>query len=157
MIVIFQCYGGAHSSVIAAWLYVGKLSRSGAPLTEELLALPYYDRTDKREMGKPHYIGTDRFGNPVLALGSGKWGKEIREILSSLIALFPGTQCPVAVIDCLPCINTTTRVGGCFSRYLGIAAIGRPLVNRGIRCNYFRLLRLVESFEKSPGLYLLKP
>jgi len=157
MIIIFQCYGGTHTSIVAASLYTGRLSLSRPPRTEELISLPYYDRMDGTEMGKLHFVGTDRRGNNVFALGSGKWGKEIRQVLTSILALTGENRQPVAVIDCLPYINTLTRLGGFISRRLGLTGIGRPLVNYGIRGSYRSLLRLVQSFEQNPAPYLLQP
>ncbi len=152
MIIIFQCFGGTHTSVVAASLYTGQLSRRRAPRTDELIALPYYDRMDSSEMGKLHFIGPDKWDNPVFALGSGKWGAEIREILAAFLELPYENRQTVAVIDCLPTINTVTRIGGYISRRLGLTRIGRPLVNRGIQSGYPRLLHLVESFEKNADL-----
>lgn len=157
MIIIFQCFGGTHTSIVAASLYTGRLSRQRAPQTRELIALPYYDRMDSSEMGKLHFIGPDKWDNPVFALGSGKWGAEIREILAAFLDLSGRKKQPVAVIDCLQTINSVTRIGGYISRCLGLTGIGRPLVNYGIQSGYRQLLHLVESFEKNPDASLLKP
>jgi len=154
MTVIFQCYGGTHTSVIAACLYIGRLSRTRPPRAEELNTLSYYDRSDKSEMGKIHYIGSDSRGNTVFALGSGKWRAEIREIMTIYLS-FCAQSRQIALIDCLPCINCVTRAGGFISRRLGISSVGRPLINRGIQSSYRQLVSLVESFEKNPDAYII--
>jgi hypothetical protein len=61
----------------------------------------------------------------------------------------------VAVIDCLPHVTLPVRLGGYISQRLGLTAIGRPLVGRGILWNYSRILELVELFERDPTPNLL--
>jgi len=155
MIVIFQCFGGTHTSVAAASIYLGKLPRSRVPQLKELLTLPYFDRADNAEIGTLNYAGRDRQGNRVFILGSGRWGAEIRGLLPSFIKLSGPENPGVAIIDCFPEVTWPVRIGGFFSRRLGLTAIGRPLVGRGILRSYPRLVALVESFEENPASYIL--
>ncbi|HOB28414.1 MAG: DUF3189 family protein [Dethiobacteria bacterium] len=155
MIVIFQCFGGTHTSVAAAAIYLGKLPRSRVPRLEELLALPYFDRVDKAEIGTLNYAGRDRQGHLVFILGSGCRGTEVRGLLSSFVKLAGARKPVVAVIDCFPEVIFPVRLGGFISRRLGLTSIGRPLVGRGILRSYPRLVALVNSFEKDPTPYIL--
>lgn len=155
MIVIFQCFGGTHTSVAAASIYLGRLPRTRLPRLEELMALPYFDRAGSAEVGILNYAGLDPQGNPVFILGSGRWGAEIRGLTASFLKLIGPDRPRVAVIDCLPEVSLPVRVGGYISRRLGLAAIGRPLVSRGILWSYSRLLKLVELFEQDPTPYFL--
>ncbi len=155
MIVIFQCFGGTHTSAAAASIYLGKLPRRRRPHPGELLSLPYFDRNNSGEVGDLNYAGRDGQGNPVFILGSGRWGAQVRGLAGALLKM-AGPEAPeVAVIDCLPAVSLPVRVGGYASRRLGLTALGRPLVCRGILWNYPRLLALVERFEADPAPYLL--
>jgi len=164
MIIIFQCYGGTHTSVAAASIYLKRLPRRRVPQLSDLLALPYFDRVDRNEIGTLYYVGCDRSDNPVFVLGSGRWGAQIRALLTRLTSmqqqgrtflLHNDRDDGVAVIDCFPTITGAVRLGGFLSRRLGLIAIGRPLVGLGILRAYHRFVELVESFEKDPGPYLL--
>ena len=168
MIIIFQCYGGTHTSVATASLYLGRLPRTRAPQLSEVLALPYFDRVGKGDIGELNYLGRDRRDNPVFALGSIRWGAEIRAVLAALTSLPPPAgqqgrtflsqswhEQTVAVIDCLPTITWPVRLGGFLSRRLGLTIPGRPLAGWGIIRSYPRYLALVERFEEDPGPYLL--
>lgn len=156
MIVIFQCFGGTHTSVVAAFIYLGRLPRTRLPRLDEILALPYFDRAGRAEVGRLHYAGMDPRGNPVFILGSGRWGAGVRALAAALLKV-AGIQVPeVVVIDCLPQVTLPVRLGGYISQRLGFTAIGRPLVGRGILWNYSRLLELVELFERDPTPFLLQ-
>lgn len=187
MIVIFQCYGGTHTSVVAAALCTGLLSRAFPPDSAAMGCLPFFDRVNSDEVGGLCYMGKDRRGNPVFALGSRGHGAEMRLLMAAFLPLCaapgPGNPlrpsfgegeegevmppagvpsgegvCPeVAVIDCMPEIPLVTRIGGFLSRRLGMPALGRPLVCLGLRCGIRSLLHLIESFEKDPRPYLLGP
>ena len=45
MKIIYHCFGGSHSSVSAAALHLGLLDRQRTPTEEELVRIPYYDKT----------------------------------------------------------------------------------------------------------------
>lgn len=153
--IIFQCYGGTHTSVTAAFIYLGRLPRSRVPLLQELLELPYFDRVPGSGIGTLNYAGCDRQQNHVFVLGSGRWRTQIRGLLSSFIQ-FHGSEKPgVALIDCSAAATWTVRAGGFVSRRLGLTALGRPLVGRGILGAYPVLLRMVEHFENNPASYFL--
>ncbi len=155
MIIIFQCFGGTHTSAAAASIYLGLLPRERPPRLTELLALPYFDRNDSAGVGTPNYAGCDVRGNPVFILGSRRWGAGIRDLAARLLkAAGPGTP-GVAVIDCLSAVTLPVRVGGYLSRRLGFVAPGRPLAGLGIIWSYPRLLALVQRFEQDPAPFLL--
>ena len=52
MIIIYHCYGGTHSSVMAASLHLGLLPQDKKPTGKELLALPYFDQQSGADFGK---------------------------------------------------------------------------------------------------------
>ena len=155
MIIIFQCYGGTHTSVVAASLYAGLISRTHPPEYSVLCSLPYFDRVNSKEVGALYRIGCDACGNPVFALGSRGHAAQMRLLMAAFLLLYGTPPAEVAVIDCMRYIPLVTRAGGFISRRLGMPALGRPLVCLGLRRVFPGLLRLVESFEKDPRSYLL--
>jgi hypothetical protein len=155
MLIIFQCYGGTHTSVVAASLYTGVLPRGRLPKLADLSALPYFDRLGHGQMGNLHFIGKDGEGNFVFALGSAGWGEEIRSLITAFLSGTGAAGEQVAVVDCLQQVTPLTRLGGILSRRLGLIRLGRPLVSLGIQKNFPHLLRLVESLENDPSPFLL--
>lgn len=153
--IIFQCFGGTHTSVTAASIYLGKLPRSRTPRLDELLALPYFDRVENDGIGTLNYLGRDRRRNRVFVLGSSRWGAEIRGLLPPLLRLYGPGKPRLALIDCSAAVTWPVRLGGFLSRRLHCTALGRPLVGWGIQRSYRRLLDVVERFEKDPASYML--
>jgi xylulokinase len=50
MKIIYHCYGGSHSSVLAAAIHTGRLNPERLPTGEELMALPYFTQS-----GTPYF------------------------------------------------------------------------------------------------------
>lgn len=155
MIVIFQCYGGTHTSIAAAAIYTGLLKRSSAPSSKELKELPYFDRLGKGGIGNLHFIGSDKVGSPVFALGSKNHGEAIRALLAQFIKNITPQAPPVAIIDCMSSVTPGIRLGGILSRRFQVSLIGRPLVNYAICCSFTKILQRVESFENNPRDYII--
>ncbi|MEW5784761.1 MAG: DUF3189 family protein [Bacillota bacterium] len=155
MIIIFQCYGGTHTSVTAASIYTGLLPRGRRPTDRELIALPYFDRLCKSKIGYLHYIGADRQGHRVFTLGSGSWGLQVRAIITAYLSHVQPSGLRVALIDCSGSLTMPIRLGGFLSRRLGLVAVGRPLVSFGIRTAYRSLLSRVSDFENNPAAYIV--
>ncbi len=157
MIIVFQCYGGTHTSVVAASLYIGLIPRNRPPEYTTLLNLPHFDRVDDRMVGGLNHIGNDSKGNPVFALGSRGHGAQMRLLMGAFLCFCPMTVAGVYVIDCMHCLTLATRAGGFISRRLGMPFLGRLLLFLGLRRALPDLLWQVESFEKNPHAYLLLP
>ncbi|HWJ02080.1 MAG TPA: DUF3189 family protein, partial [Verrucomicrobiae bacterium] len=48
MKIIYNCYGGSHSSVTAAAIHLGLVDCGKVPCARELWKLPYYDSQVKK-------------------------------------------------------------------------------------------------------------
>ncbi len=154
-LLIFQCYGGTHSSVTAASIYLDLLPRDRIPTNQELTGLPYFDQVKNDEVGPLRYMGRDRRGNKVYILGSRRWGEEVKSLLQAILPLLKVPPAGAAILSCFAGLNWVARTGGFISRQLGIPAIGRPLVCYGIRLNYRQLIHQVELLETRPDLFAL--
>lgn len=127
MIIVYQCYGGTHSSVSAAYIHLNLLSSN--PQGEDLLAMPLFDRLTTADFGRLFYHGEDEWGNKIYSMGRGKDAKVINNYTESLRKFHLIDD--IAFIDTLPYVNIKMRLGGFFSRYLGLTVIGRPLCVAG--------------------------
>lgn len=147
MKIIYYCFGGAHSSVIASSIHVGILPNSRIPNTEEILAVPYFDITPNNKMGFPLYMGIDSWGNEVYCMG---WGIYREDILSLLLLLTHSNKefifNQVIFVYALPIADRFIRLGGFLSRRLGLL-LGRPLIIKGIQRKYFEFVKLVKKVK----------
>jgi len=140
MVYFYHCYRGAHLSITAAALHLGKITvRSGV---KELLALQYFDILQPEDMGTPVLAGYDRDNNPVYFVGLGRGGKIFARFADSLVRQL-GLDIQYKSVDCLPCLNIFTRVGGFLARFRGIGVLGRRLAAWGVAKNLDRLHSLV--------------
>ncbi|MDP4095158.1 MAG: DUF3189 family protein, partial [Bacillota bacterium] len=71
MIYIYNCYGGTHSSSMAAAVHLKRIPDNRIPTREEILKIQYFNTLGYKDMGKILYRGTDDEGNKVFTLGRG--------------------------------------------------------------------------------------
>lgn len=152
MKVIYYCYGSAHSSVVAASLHVGLIPRDRPPTKQEILSLPYFDKTDSKDIGKCFYVGRDEGGNEVFILGMGSTREVVKRAIVSVLALYGIPRDDLLFVDALPEIGVLAKMGGLLSRRLGLVGLGRPLSVLGVQRHYPNLLRLVCQVRRKLGL-----
>lgn len=146
--IVYTCFGGTHSSPVAAAIHLGTLPRDTVPSTRQLMDLPLFDKVDGTGRGRLVFAGTDEHGHDVYVLGRGKESAAVVErTIVSAWALLGAQRVPLIVCDTLPCVNVLMRVGGWLSRGAGLVFIGRPIVLYGTRLAYRRLVRLVQEVE----------
>lgn len=145
MRIVYACYGGAHSSAVAAWIHLGKLPLDRIPSAEEILRVPKYDRTLAGDFGRARLAGRDEWGNEVYVLGRGPCAKPVERALESGFRMAGGDGAELMIVNTLTCVNLSMRVGGFLSRRLGWTGIGRPIVLWGTLKAYPRLARLVRT------------
>lgn len=151
MKVIYSCYGGAHSSPVAAAIHLGTLPQDRVPSAEVLLSVHRFDRTTSRDHGLAEFIGLDSKGHEVYVLARGPGSKTVEKAFFSgcCIAAGPGAfnegDGGVLFVDTLQCVNWSMRVGGLLSRGFGWVFVGRPLVVWGTQRAYNQLVELVRT------------
>lgn len=143
MRVVFYDYGGCHTSVIAANLYTHKLAED-IPTSNDLMALPYFDKTTPEDFYHLHYTGTSNNGSQVYTLGakSSNYGY----VLDALTRL-KGTEEHFAFIPTMPFVNMPLRIGGFLSRSLNMPFLGRPLVLAGAKKTFDKIRDMVNKLE----------
>ncbi len=143
MIIIYHCFGGSHSSVAAAALHLGLLDSRKIPTEEDLIRIPYYDKTTDADFGSIRYMGTDTDNNHIYVFGKRSFNNRYAAVLMGVAKMF-GDQDYLIMVDCMKRVNWSMKFGGFTSRRLGLIAIGRPIVSWGTRKAFANLVNLVE-------------
>jgi hypothetical protein len=144
MIIIYHCYGSAHSSIVASAIHVGLLPLNKTPTRKELISLKYFDKTESKDIGTPLYIGQDTWGNQVYAVGMTYKKKVVKQAIYSLLDMYQIPRQSIILSDALTSAHLFTKVGGILSRRYGIISLGRPLTALGMQLNYRKFVTLVE-------------
>ncbi len=152
MKIIYYCFGGTHSSPIAAALHVGLLSKNKRPAKAEILSLPWFDQVTTAQRGQLFLVGRDRAGNSVYVCGRGREKQGITNAIISGVLLAEGDPSELFFVDTLPAVNLLMRIGGFLSRGLSWVRLGRPLVTIGAQLAFPKLVKLVEEAQTKLGL-----
>jgi hypothetical protein len=153
MHIIYNCRGGTHSSVSAAAIHLGLVTGEKVLKKEDiLLKVPFYDKLTKEDLGKINYIGTDKRGNLVYALGR-KGAKNIvlQAIASTLEIYGINPKEEILFVDTMPAVNTKMKIGGFLSRSLGLVSVGRPIVLSGTQDAWQSLDQIVRNTKLKLG------
>ena len=67
-LLFYYCFGGTHSSPVAAALHLGLLSQ--APSLAEIQSIPHFDRLPHKQVGTPLFWGRDVEGKLVCTIGT---------------------------------------------------------------------------------------
>jgi hypothetical protein len=145
--VIYHCYGGAHSSVTSAGIYLGLLPSDRVPSTEEILRVPHYDGDEAITHGHFRFMGRDQAGRAVFVLGKAMLGPHINRLLIVIAGIY-GCAAKVFSVDTTAPINFLMVCGGYTSRALKITCLGRPVVVLGTKLAYRRFVLLASQVEK---------
>jgi len=140
--IVYFDYGGSHTSVTAACIHAGKLDPGKVPTGDDLMEMPYLDKTTPKDFGRIKHIGTDKDGNEIYALGT-KSSSQLGNLLDDLVS-FQAVSNQYSFLDTSPYVNNVLRVGGWLSRSASLPALGRPLVVMGLKNAYPALCSLVE-------------
>lgn len=143
MKIIYHCFGGSHSSVTAAALHLGLIPKDHPPTLDDLMAIPYFDKTDNSDFGSIRFMGVDEYHNEVYVLGKKSLGNRYSNILHGVADIL-GVRDQVLAVNTMDSVNWTMKIGGFMSRRAGIVSLGRPLVGAGTREAFMALVGLVE-------------
>lgn len=147
--VVYHCFGGAHTSVVAGALHLGLLPQQ--PTWRDIAAFPHFDRTLTGERGWPLFLGVDDQGREVYAMGRGRDGKAMTALFSGLVRALGKDHREVAAYDTLRCAGVLTKLGGYLSRRLGLVWPGRTLAALGVWTDLPRLRQVVEEGRRADG------
>ncbi len=143
MEIIYCCYGGTHSSPVAAAIHLGRLDPHQVPTGAEISSIELYDRVPQSQRGKVMFVGEVDWGNRIYVCGRGRDKYGIEQAVKSGVLLAGGTPDRIWFVDTLPAVNWLMRIGGFMSRRLGWVKIGRPLLIKGTQKAFFNLAEIV--------------
>ncbi|WP_123054437.1 DUF3189 family protein [Clostridium sp. JN-1] len=149
MIVIYHDVGGAHSTVAAANIHIGKLPMDRVPDTKELISLPTFDKITKDELGHLIYIGKDEFNTKVYTLGRKYAPNIVIPAIQDMCSICNKDSKELLIIDTKPTVNFLMNVGGFTSRKLHLVSIGRPIVLKGTQQAYMDIVKLVQGVKST--------
>lgn len=150
MIYIYNCYGGTHSSVIAAQYHLGNLDPNRIPSKEEILSLKNFNKLTKKDFGKLFLHGTDQNGDKVYTIGRAR-SKVLIPGMSDLTSVFQQeSELAEKVIfsNTSPTVPIAMTFGGLFSRWLKIDFIGVPLLVAGVKQSFKDVVKLVNRTKE---------
>lgn len=153
MKIIYCCYGGAHTSVVAAAIHTGLLPQKEVPDIKKIINTPYYDQAENIDIGKLFYIGKDIYNNDIYIMGMGhrrsfytKMAYEISNEISK------NARKDLLIVNAIALINIKVRIGGFLSKKLKLKRIGVLLTAWGIQKNYINFVKLVNNVVKFTNL-----
>lgn len=152
MIIIYYCFGSAHSSVLSAAIHTNMLPEDRVPDNEEIINLPLFDKTPSEKIGTLYFYGKDEAGNDVYVLGMGKARSIVKRSLKSFLELEKIPDNKVYIKNTLQYVNFLVRIGGFLSRGYGIIFPGRILTIYGIKKSYFRFVKAVKELKVEIGI-----
>lgn len=143
MKIIYHCFGGSHSSVTAAALHLGLIEKNRLPTMDEMMALPYFDKTNDSDFGSIRFMGIDEYGNEIYVLGKKSLGDRFSNVLTGIAELL-GAKDEIMPVNCMTRVNWAMKLGGFASRRIGLVSLGRPVLGQGTRKAFLNLVNLVE-------------
>ncbi len=143
MKIIYHCFGGSHSSVLAAALHLQMIDKARPPSADDMMRLPYFDKTGADDFGIIRYMGQDESGNEIYVLGKKDLGARCSLMINGVARLL-GAGDKVITVDCKSRLNIFMMMGGFISRRLGFPRLGRPILFYGTQKAFYRLVNLVE-------------
>lgn len=148
MIYIYNCYGGTHSSTLAAAYHLKKFAYDTAPSKEEILSLELFNKLTPKDMGKLFFHGIDEDRNKVFTLGRGS-SKVVVPAMQSILELMNENgklEEKKIFSNTSPTVPLAMTLGGLFSRRLKIDFIGVPLLIIGSKKAHHNLIiKLVQN------------
>jgi len=156
MIIIYNCYGGTHSSILTSAVHLGLLPSDRVPTKQEILNTKYFNHLGYKDMGRLIFHGLDEYGNKVYTIGRGTSRALVpamRNLALEEHKIFKVEE-PFIFVNTSGTVPLSMTFGGFFSRALKIDFIGVPLLATGARRTYKNIIALA---QKTKNLCLEKP
>lgn len=144
MRIIYNCFGGSHSSVTAAAIHLQLLPETRIAAAKEFLSLPYYDAQVAADHGRIRFIGWDKDGNEIYISSKRNLRGNYGKIMDAVRRLIGAEDEKIIFIDTMPYVNIWMMIGGFLSRRWGWSDVGRAIVIYGTRQSYLRFCHLVQ-------------
>ncbi|MDD4493471.1 MAG: DUF3189 family protein [Eubacteriales bacterium] len=151
MIYIYNCFGGTHSSSLAAAVHLKQINPEKPLSNEDIFSIDYFDRLGKEDMGKFIYRGTDEDGNKVYTFGRGSSDVLIPAIgnFVNLLSIECGLKAKIIISNLSPTVNFFMTVGGTISRFMKLPFLGRPFLAAGAKKAVINIKNVVEMTRRT--------
>lgn len=162
MIIVYNCYGGTHSSILTSAVHLGILPTNRIPSKQEIINTEYFNSLQYKDMGRLIFHGIDEYGNKIYTIGRGTSKALIpalRNLTLEMHRLF-GINEGFAYVNTSGTVPIAMTLGGFFSRGLKIDFIGVPLLAVGAQQAYNKIIALSQKtkqlcLEKSDDCFLI--
>ena len=146
--IIYHCFGGTHSSVLAAAVHLNILQKGRLPSNRDILNCPYFDRINKNSSGKMFFVGVDEMGHEIFTMGCRGAGSIVETAVKDVLYSMGIDDKDIIMMDTKPSLNFLMKMGGFLSRRLNLITTGRLLLFSGSRISFNRIVGLVEKVKK---------
>ncbi len=150
MIIVYNCYGGTHSSILTSAVHLGMLPSDRVPSKQEILSTKYFNQLKYKDMGRLIFHGTDEYGNKVYTVGRGTSKALIPAMRNEVLELHRQYHLPegFAYVNTSGTVPLAMTLGGFFSRGLKIDFIGVPLLATGAVHTYNNIIELAKKTKQ---------
>lgn len=152
---IYNCFGGTHSSPLAAAYHLNKLPKDRKPTESEVKNVDLFNKLKPKDGGKLYYHGEDENGDQVYTVAR-RYTKNVNAAIESLGMLLLNNEDKIILSNTSPTVPLAMTLGGFTSRFLKIDFIGVPLLVLGARQTYINLIKLVENTKNYQHLAVEK-
>jgi hypothetical protein len=150
MIIVYNCYGGTHSSILTSAVHLGFLPSDRVPSKQEILNTKYFNNLQYKDMGRLIFHGEDSEGNKVYTVGRGTSKALVPAMINLTLELHK--LCNVnegfVYINTSGTVPMAMTIGGFFSRGLKIDFIGVPLLATGAQGAYAKVVELAKKTKQ---------
>ncbi|MDF2892452.1 MAG: hypothetical protein K0R80_2819 [Clostridia bacterium] len=150
MIIIYNCYGGTHSSILTSAVHLGFLPSDSIPSKQQILNTEYFNRLQYKDMGRLIFHGVDEVGNKVYTIGRGTSKALVpamRNLTMEMHKLYNINE-GFAYVNTSGTVPISMTIGGFFSRGLKVNAIGVPLLAIGAQRAYKKIVDLAQKTKQ---------
>jgi hypothetical protein len=150
MIIIYNCYGGTHSSILTSAVHLGLLPSDSIPSKQQILNTEYFNRLQYKDMGRLIFHGVDEVGNKVYTIGRGTSKALVpamRNLTMEMHKLYNINE-GFAYVNTSGTVPISMTIGGFFSRGLKVNAIGVPLLAIGAQHAYKKIVDLAQKTKQ---------
>lgn len=151
MIYIYSCYAGTHTSSIAAAVHLKMVQTDRIPSKDEILNIQYFNKLERKDMGRLIYRGTDDEGNKVYTVGRGT-AHILLPCIEDLIKILHnecGFNEKIIISNMIPSVTLTMSIGGICSRVLRLSFIGVPFLVIGAKQGFNKIVDIVKNAKEA--------
>ncbi|PEJ56244.1 MULTISPECIES: DUF3189 family protein [unclassified Bacillus (in: firmicutes)] len=144
---IYYCFGGTHSSPLAAAYHLKQLPLDRQPTTEEVKNTYLFNKLKPKDGGKLFFHGEDENGDQVYTVAK-RYTKNVPTAIETLGKILLNEDDKIILSSSSPTVPLAMTLGGFTSRFLHLDFIGVPLLVLGAKQTYLNLIKLVENTKR---------